>query len=230
MYLPTPDMKLNTTVVRVLLTWGCVGCHLAVGAPILSEVFYDASGSDDQLEWVELYNPTDQSVDLSGYSLGNGGASYATSRVQLGGILAAYSYFVAGGPLSTLANGSPTFDQSVDFNPDFQNGVNPGDGVALFNVPSASVNASTVPIDAVIYGDNNASGLMDSSGNPGSVSASGAPVGGSLVRTTLGGNWQTQASPTPGTGPLPIPEPCTATLVALGLLTFAGKHLRRRKR
>ena len=56
-----------------------VGDHV-----ILSEVFYDAAGSSDNgLEWVELYNPTSSAIDLSEYSLGNGGDYYTYSRVQL---------------------------------------------------------------------------------------------------------------------------------------------------
>ncbi|MGC8873229.1 MAG: lamin tail domain-containing protein [Chloroflexia bacterium] len=38
---------------------------------LVSEVLYDPSGSEPGEEWVELYNPTAQSVDLSGWSLGD---------------------------------------------------------------------------------------------------------------------------------------------------------------
>ena len=60
-----------------------VGDHV-----ILSEVFYDVSGTDTGLELVELFNPTTDTIDLNNYSLGNGGASYTSSRVQLNGTLA----------------------------------------------------------------------------------------------------------------------------------------------
>ena len=36
---------------------------------LISEVFYDTPGTDSVEEWVELYNPTAQSIDLSGYTL-----------------------------------------------------------------------------------------------------------------------------------------------------------------
>ncbi len=39
--------------------------------PVLSEVQYDPPGGDSQHEWLELYNPTGQAADLSGWSLQN---------------------------------------------------------------------------------------------------------------------------------------------------------------
>lgn len=39
--------------------------------PLISEVFYDTPGTDSQEEWIEIYNPTANSLDLSGYKLGD---------------------------------------------------------------------------------------------------------------------------------------------------------------
>ncbi len=36
---------------------------------IISEVYYDATGSDSQREWIEIYNPTTQTIDLTNYWL-----------------------------------------------------------------------------------------------------------------------------------------------------------------
>lgn len=44
------------------------------GAPdhlLISEVFYDTPSDDNQEEWVEIYNPTTVTVDLSDYKLGD---------------------------------------------------------------------------------------------------------------------------------------------------------------
>ncbi|HJR80173.1 MAG TPA: lamin tail domain-containing protein [Anaerolineales bacterium] len=38
---------------------------------LISEVFYDTPGTDSNEEWIEIYNPTASSVDLSGYKLGD---------------------------------------------------------------------------------------------------------------------------------------------------------------
>jgi cardiolipin synthase A/B len=164
---------------------------------ILSEVFYDVSGADTGLEWVELYNPTADTIDLSDYSLGNGGSNYLYSVVQLTGTLTPSSCWVIGGPTSSSTNYLPIFDQAIDFNPDFQNGATPADGIALFDVKAISITTATIPIDAVIYGTANTSNLIDETGavNPPDVAASGA--GKSNERTDITGTWRIQAAPTP---------------------------------
>ncbi|MEO1370269.1 MAG: lamin tail domain-containing protein, partial [Acidobacteriota bacterium] len=167
--------------------------------PLLSEVFYDPPSGDNGLEWVELKNDGTASVDLSGYCIGNGGGDYTASTVQLTGTLAAGATFVVGGTTSNSSNGNPTFDQSVNFSPDFQNSGSTADGVALFDVPCSSVTGSTVPVDAVIYGVTNSSNLLDESGAAGTPDVGDAPAGQSIERTSSSGAWQIQSSPSPGT-------------------------------
>ena len=172
-------------------------------ALVLSEVFYDASGSDSGLEWVEIYNPGSTAVDLSGWSLGNGGSDYTYSTLQLTGTIGPGATFVVGGPLSGVSNANPVFDQAVDFSPDFQNGGSTADGVALFDVPAASITASTVPVDAVVYGTTNSSGLIDETGTAAAPDVGSASPGSSLERLDLAGTWQVQSAPNPGATPLP---------------------------
>ncbi|RMH18886.1 MAG: hypothetical protein D6696_12155, partial [Acidobacteria bacterium] len=169
---------------------------------VLSEVLYDVSGTDDGFEWVELVNTGAAPVDLSTFCLGNGGTTYTTSTAQLSGTVAAGATFVVGGPSSSATNANPTFDQVLNFSPDFQNSGTTGDGVALFDVPCAQVNASTVPVDAVVYGPNNNNGLIDETGvaNPPEVGDAGP--GSSIERLDLAGSWQIQGSPTPNASPL----------------------------
>lgn len=165
--------------------------------PILSEVMYDPTGSDGGLEWVELYNPTSESIDLSGFSLGSGGSGWTSTVAQLSGTLLPGETWVVGGATSSASNGNPTFDQVLDFSPDLQNSGTDGDGVALFAVVATLVTSTTVPIDAVVYGPNNASGLIDESGSANAPEVGDAPGGSSIERTTLGGAWQIQSTPTP---------------------------------
>jgi endonuclease I len=167
------------------------------GSLVLSEVFYDPAGSDDGLEWVELYNGSSAAIDLAGYSLGNGGTDYTFSTVQLAGVVASGQTFVIGGPTSSAANHNPTFNQVVNFNPDFQNSGSTADGVALFDVPAAQVTASTVPIDAVVYGASNNNGLIDETGAANAPEVGDTPSGSSLERTDLAGSWQIQGAPSP---------------------------------
>ncbi len=167
------------------------------GGLILSEVFYDRSGTDNGFEWVEIYNSSSQSIDLASFSLGNGGTAYTSSKVQLSGTVAAGTTFVVGGLTSDSTNANPTFDQAIDFSPDFQNSGSTGDGVALFNVPAVAITSSTVPIDAVVYGPNNTNGLIDETGSANAPEVGDAPGGSSIERTDIAGSWQIQSSPTP---------------------------------
>jgi hypothetical protein len=191
----------------------------------ISEVMYNPNGGDNGREWLELYNATGAAVDLSGYSLGWGGADYTTGVLQLSGILAAGGYFVVGGPTSDVNNANPTYDLVANFTPDIQNPLLVADGIALFGVPAASITAGTVPIHALIYGGFlNLSGLLDEQGNPGAIDAGIAPAGGSLEFD--GTSWAAQATPSPGYGLLaPLPEPGAA-----GLLLLAATVLQRRVR
>ncbi len=169
---------------------------------ILSEVFYDPASTDDGLEWVEIFNAGSTAVDLSGFSLGNGGAAYTASLVQLAGILAPGQIYVVGGATSNASNGNPTFDQVFNFNPDFQNSGTTADGVALFNVAAGLVTSATVPIDAVVYGGSNTNGLIDETGTANIPEVGDAPSGSSIERLDLAGSWQAQGIPSPNTSPL----------------------------
>ncbi len=164
---------------------------------IISEVFYDYSGSDNGYEWVELYNKGSYAVDLSTMSLGSGGSDYTTMTAQLSGTIQPGQTFVVGGSSTNSSNGSPSYDLVLNFSPDIQNSGSPGDGVALFDVLATAITSSTVPIDAVVFGSNNNSGLIDETGSANAPEVGDAPAGSSIERTSLAGAWQIQATPDP---------------------------------
>jgi len=186
---------------------------------LLSEVLYDVAGGDDGFEWVELFNAGNNSVDLAGYCLGNGGSNYTTSLVDLSGSIAPGSTYVVGGPTSSSANANPIFDWIWNFSPDFQNSGSTGDGVALFDVGCSQVDSGTVPIDAVVYGPNNNSGLIDETGSASAPEVGDAPAGSSIERTDNAGSWQIQSDPTPNASPLDSGggggNPVTITLTSI---------------
>ena len=43
---------------------------------VFSEIFYDTPGNDTNEEWIELYNPTWDLIDLSGLTIENDGGNY----------------------------------------------------------------------------------------------------------------------------------------------------------
>jgi len=194
----------------------CVTPRLALaqselGAISIAEVFYDAAGSDDELEWIELVNEGDFAVDLAGWSLGWGGADYASGVLALEGVVEAGERFLVGGPLSSAENGNPVFDLAVDLEADLQNAGAVADGVALFDVSAEEIGAESVPVSAVVYGEANTSGLLDESGGIAAVDVADAP-GGSSIERGSDGVWRVQETPTPGAPPVPVPEPTRLVL------------------
>ena len=187
---------------------------------VISEIFFDVVGGDDQRQWLELYNDTGADIDLSSYSLGFGRADYTRTTVQLSGTIFAGATFVVGGLTSDAANFNPVFDQAIDFDPNARRGNNNGrpDGVALFNLLATDIVRGSDPIHTVIYGEATATPrpwLTDESGlaNSGVVSvilpASG--IAGQSIALQSDGSWIIDPAPTPNSAPLP--EPKTGFLV-----------------
>jgi hypothetical protein len=203
-------------------------CAGSMDGVVISEVLYDASGADDGREWVELFNGGADAVDLSGWSLGWGGTDYTSGQLALTGVIEPGAYWVVGGPESATENASPLFDDPVDLAPDLQNSGATADGVALFDLPPESVDASTLPISAVVYGETNESGLLDASGAAGPPQVGDAPGGASIELTAAG--WRIQTEPTPGDGPLTAPEPGSRATAAAALAALFAHHRYRERR
>lgn len=189
-----------------------------LGDVSIAEVFYDASGADDELEWIELANDGDFAVDLAGWTLGWGGGDWTSGLLALDGVLAPGARFVVGGPLSVEANASPVFGFAVDLEPDLQNSGATADGVALFDVPVEEVSAQTIPVSVVVYGGANTSGLVDETGAVSAVHVADAP-GGQSIEHQRDGSWIVQPLPTPGVAP--VPEPARLVLALGGVAGLA---------
>jgi hypothetical protein len=185
--------------------------------PLLSEVFYDAVGSDDGKVFVELFGEPGSSLD--GFSLEgvNGANGDVTISLALGGSIPEDGFFV----VADVAGGAtdvPGADLLLNF--DFQNGP---DSIVLRNAAGV--------VDAVGYGIFGAGTFFAGEGTP----AVDPPAGASLARrfadVDSGDNaadWIALAVPDPGTAPLSdVPEPSTAALLAGGLALLA--HCSRRR-
>ncbi|MFQ5864178.1 MAG: lamin tail domain-containing protein [bacterium] len=172
-----------------------------IGPIVLSEIFLNPSGDDDRKQWVELFNRSDQPIDLSGYSLGNGGKDFTYSLVSLTGTIKPHSFYVIGGTISDNSNGNPEYNKSKDFNPDFKHNTFSPDGVALFDLPASSVTPDTRPVDVVIYGNiGNVNELINNQGEVGSIDIRNAGPDSSLERTSADPNkWRIQDTLNPGT-------------------------------
>jgi hypothetical protein len=181
----------------------------------ISEVLYDATGTDNGKVFVELWGAPGTSLD--GFTLeGVNGADGAIGpTLTLSGAIPADGFFVVGdtdGTASQVAN----VDLTLNF--DFQNGP---DSVVLRNSLGAV-------LDSLGYGVFGATDVFAGEGN----AAPGAAAGQSLARFFANRDTNDNAAdfglldtPTPGTGPLRVPEPDAE--IALALLACGVSALRR---
>ncbi len=188
---------------------GLLGAVQAAALPVLSEVFYDAVGSDDGFVFVEIHGKAGTNLDGLTVEGINGSDGSVTVSLALAGVIPADGLYVladdAGGGVSSV----PGADQLLDF--DFQNGP---DSILLRD-------GETV-LDAVGYGVFDGGEIFAGEGSP----AVDPPAGWSLARRFADIDSGDNAAdfvalelPTPGSAPLSgIPEPSSALLLTLGLL------------
>jgi hypothetical protein len=191
---------------------GLLSAAQASALPVLSEVFYDAVGSDDGFVFVEIHGEAGTNLDGLTVEGINGSDGSVTVSLALAGVIPADGLYVladdAGGGVSSV----PGADQLLNF--DFQNGP---DSILLRD-------GETV-LDAVGYGVFDGGEVFAGEGSP----AADPPAGSSLARRFADIDSGDNAAdfvvlelPTPGSAPLSgIPEPSSALLLTLGLLGLA---------
>ncbi len=203
-----PPRTVGARALAALVQLLCGLPSQAVALPHISEVFYDAVGSDDGQSFVELYGQPGSALD--GYTLEgvNGSNGSVGPVVALTGAIPSDGLFVvadslAGGPSSVAGA-----DLVLDF--DFQNGP---DSIVLVLGGSA--------VDAVGYGSFDMGEVFAGEGTP----APDPPSGWSLARVFADVDSDDNAAdfvalevPTPGAAALAVPEPGAVSLVAGGLL------------
>ena len=179
--------------------------------PILSEVLYDASGSDDGSVFVEIHGTPGESLDGLRVEGVNGSGGAVTGAIELTGVIPADGFFV----LADVTGAGVTFvaaaDQLANF--DFQNGPD-----------SLVLRSETAVLDALGYGVFTPSEVFAGEG----AAAPDPPAGSSLARRFAdidtndnAADFVVLAAPTPGTGPVfAVPEPGLAGLLAGALLAW----------
>jgi len=186
--------------------------------PLISEVLYDAFGSDNGAVFVEIYGIAGTRLDgfrLEGVNGSNGSVGPV---VLLSGSIPSNGFFVVADDRGDGQSDVPAADWIANF--DFQNGP---DSIVLRDPDGAIV-------DAVGYGAFDPGEVFAGEG----AAAPDVAAGSSLARVFAdldtndnATDFRPSASPTPGSGPLSsIPEPTSGGLLALGLagLAFLGRR------
>ena len=206
-------MRTMRTLWGLSLVISLLAAAEANALPVLSEVFYDAVGSDNGFVFVE--NHGEAGTPLAGLTVEgiNGSGGGVTVSLALTGVIPADGLFVladdAGGGVSSVVGA----DQLLDF--DFQNGPD-----------SIQLRDGDTVLDALGYGVFSGGEVFAGEGSP----APDSPAGSSLARRFADLDSDDNAAdfvvledPTPGSAPLSgIPEPSSSLLMALGLLGLAG--------
>jgi hypothetical protein len=194
----------------------------ASATPLISEVFYDATGSDDGLGFVELYGEPGTVLDglvIEGINGSNGAAGPV---IELVGVIPADGLFVLAD--HTSANTTEVIEADATANFDFQNGP---DSIVLRD-------GDTV-LDAVGYGVFGAGEVFAGEGMP----AEDPPAGWSLARYFADVDTDDNAMdfvaldvPTPGVAEMSaVPEPGSGLLAGTGMFVLGWvrrRALRRR--
>jgi len=238
---------LKCVLITVLITGILWGLFVPVVAAevadhvVISEIQTDSingtGGTDD--DWIEIYNPTGSSINLSGWHLGrdsNGGNSLTNEMEISSGTISSYGFFLI---VSDDADTSLKAIADAEWA-----GLTFDDGDVLY-LASTDITNSNPQNDPDIIDILGLDGCSPSSDAEGGAPAPNPPAAQSLQRKfsasgttsqSLGPAWDTdnnsadffiQTSPNPQNssepGPIPpFPEFSAITLFSLGLLALCG--------
>jgi len=201
-----------------------MGCAVLVTAPaahalpLISELFYDAVGTDDGKSFVELYGTPGESLAGLRLEVVNGDNGVVVTGLNLSGVFAGNGLFVVADRTSAGTSSVAEANLLLDF--DIQNGP---DSLLLRN--------ATAVLDAVGFGAFGATDVFAGEGSPAIDAQPGSSLARRFANVDTGDNstdFLELAIPTPGSAPIAaVPEPGVASLCALGL---AGLAARRRLR
>ncbi len=199
-----------------LVAVSCLAANGVKAMPLISEVFYDALGSDSGQVFVELFGSP--GVSLAGLTLeavnGDNGAVHAAA--ELSGVFGSSGFFVVADTRADGTSDVTPADLLIEFDP--QNGP---DSVRL-------VQGTTV-LDALGFGVFAPGQFFAGEGAP----AEDAPGGESLHRVFANVDTDdnsvdfARGAPSPGFGVTAVPEPGSALLAMVGLLGLASFGRRR---
>lgn len=197
---------------------GALASPPSTAAPVISELFYDAVGSDAGKVFVELFGTPGDTLDglvLEGI---NGGSGTVYTSLALSGVIPADGVFVIG---DDAGGGTGVANADMIGDIDYQNGP---DSVVLRGISGI--------LDAVGYGDFGPGDSFDGEG----AAAPDAPAGSSIARfdpfvdsNDNGADFGILDTPTPGLVPglSQVPLPASLWLMGSGLAALTAARRKR---
>ncbi len=176
--------------------------------PLISEILYDAAGSDDGRSFVELFGRPGTPLDGLTLEGVNGANGVVGPLIRLHGTFPGDGLFVVADQTALGVSFVDHFDLLADF--DFQNGPD-----------SVRLRAGDQILDALGYGEFGPDEFFAGEGAP----APDAPSGSSLARRFAdldsddnATDFWVRSTPTPGQAAFEaVPEPASAVLLLIGL-------------
>jgi hypothetical protein len=205
-------MMTSTGLFAALVAAAFLAAAPARALPLISEVLYDAVGTDDGRLFVELYGAPGAVLDGLFLEGVNGADGAVAPVIALLGTIPADGFFVLADATVAGATEIPDADQLANF--DLQNGPD-----------SLVLRGPLGVVDAVGYGVFAPGEFFAGEGVPTVDPVAGASIARLFADVDTNDNaadFAALATPTPGTGPLAVPEPGTALLVGIGLAGAAG--------
>jgi hypothetical protein len=183
----------------------------AAALPLISELFYDAVGSDDGQSFVEIHGTPGTVLDGYSVELVNGADGAVATTLALVGVIGPSGLYLLADRFADGTTAVPGADHLLNF--DLQNGP---DSLVLRGPEGV--------VDALGFGEFGPTEVFAGEGSP----APDVPAGSSLARHFANLDTDDNALdfgellvPTPGTAQL-VPEPGTALLSAAGLSGLAS--------
>jgi hypothetical protein len=182
--------------------------------PLISEVYYDAVGSDDGQSFVELYGTPGASLDGLVFEGINGSGGTVTHTLALSGNFGADGLFVLADRTSAGTTAVADADLLLDF--DFQNGPD-----------SVRLRTAVTVLDALGYGVFLAGEIFAGEGTPAPDPVPGLSLARRFANVDTDDNAVDFVAGAPTPGFAPVPEPRAAALLGLGLVGLV--HFGRRR-
>jgi hypothetical protein len=188
--------------------------------PLISEIFYDAVGSDNGLVFVELHGVPGTILDGLSLEGVNGSNGQVTPSLVLTGTIPSDRFFVVADDVGDGTTLVPDADLILNF--DFQNGP---DSVVLHD--------AGLVFDAVGYGMFAVGEIFAGEGEPAPDAAAGSSLARLFADLDTDDNltdFEVLLEPTPGYGVTEVAEPGSTLLLGTALSGLAMLRMRRSAR